>query len=260
MWYIIRNCNAHIATFFRAQTSVKRKNFEVSPFFKDVSISSVYRQEEQTNAFEEALKKSNGKVSLKVVQQYINQNDRLVRGHLAPKADFVFAPQQTATFYYVNSAPQWISFNGGNWARLEKYVRNLATKIDSTLTIYTGTWGLYEVSGKQRAKDSVRTPVFLASNRKTGEQAVPVPLVFWKIVYDKAHGQAVAFVGLNDPSGDLDQNAARSMCPDKCSEITWVQFEPIPKKGLMYCCDVSELVKTIGALPKLPENLSFLTG
>lgn len=38
----------------------------------------------------------------------------LARGHLTAKADYVFAALQMTTFYYINVAPQWQSFNNGN--------------------------------------------------------------------------------------------------------------------------------------------------
>lgn len=49
--------------------------------------------------------------------KYFNQkkNFFLARGHLAPDGDFIDAASQDATYYYLNMAPQWQSFNGGNW-------------------------------------------------------------------------------------------------------------------------------------------------
>lgn len=49
--------------------------------------------------------------------KYIDQkkNFFLARGHLAPDGDFIDAASQDATYYYFNTAPQWQSFNGGNW-------------------------------------------------------------------------------------------------------------------------------------------------
>lgn len=49
----------------------------------------------------------------------------LCRGHLSPKADFVYGVEQSATFHFVNAAPQWHIFNVGNWGRMEAAVREV---------------------------------------------------------------------------------------------------------------------------------------
>jgi DNA/RNA endonuclease G (NUC1) len=58
---------------------------------------------------------------------------------LAAKADFAFGPQQKATFFLTNTAPQWVGFNNGSWLDLEIDVRKFAEKSDRDFIIYTGT-------------------------------------------------------------------------------------------------------------------------
>lgn len=65
--------------------------------------------------------------SFEWADQFI-RNDRqhfLSRGHLTPKADFVYGFEQAATFHFINAAPQWQIFNGGNWVKLEMAIREL---------------------------------------------------------------------------------------------------------------------------------------
>lgn len=44
----------------------------------------------------------------------------LSRGHLAARSDFIYSAHQRASYYYLNTAPQWQAFNGANWAILEE--------------------------------------------------------------------------------------------------------------------------------------------
>jgi len=66
----------------------------------------------------------------------------LARRHHSAKDDYVDGSQQRATFHFVNIAPQWQTFNGGNWEALESSVRAYADKKKLDLVVYTGTYGL----------------------------------------------------------------------------------------------------------------------
>lgn len=56
------------------------------------------------------------------------------------KSDNVHAAAQMATFWYSNAAPQWQTFNGGNWNALEGAVRKYAARQQKDLICYTGTY------------------------------------------------------------------------------------------------------------------------
>ena len=45
----------------------------------------------------------------------------------------------------MNVAPQWQTFNGGNWAELEDEVRNFASDRGLDLVVYTGTNGVLQL-------------------------------------------------------------------------------------------------------------------
>ena len=50
------------------------------------------------------------------------------KGHLSPDAAFIYQLEQYATYYYINAAPQFQSFNGGNWKQLESATREVAER------------------------------------------------------------------------------------------------------------------------------------
>ncbi len=109
---------------------------------------------------------------------------------------------QDATYYFFNVAPQFQSFNNGNWKALEMAVRDYAASKRRDINIYTGTFGqtVYpNVSGEQ-------TPIYLYAG-----ELVPAPLYYWKVVHDPEAGRAAAFVGLNDPHARV---APALMCKD----------------------------------------------
>ncbi len=51
------------------------------------------------------------------------KSNYLSRGHLAPDAGFIYDSFQDATYYFINVAPQFQSFNNGNWRMLEDKIR-----------------------------------------------------------------------------------------------------------------------------------------
>ena len=52
----------------------------------------------------------------------------LARGHLAPDAAFVYQAEADATYFYINVAPQFQSFNNMNWRSIETETQEMAKK------------------------------------------------------------------------------------------------------------------------------------
>ena len=63
-----------------------------------------------------------------VIDLSSGSQDWFAKGHLSPDAAFVYQREQDATYYYINAAPQFQSFNAQNWRYLEEGVRDLAKR------------------------------------------------------------------------------------------------------------------------------------
>ena len=166
-------------------------------------------------------------------------------GHLSPDGDFVDSASQDASYYHINAAPQWQSFNNGNWKKLESDVISKADATKADLTIYTGTYGLLtlaDTNGKQQ-------PIYLAKDANNNN-VIPVPKYYWKVVHDPVAKKAVAFVGINNPHLS-SVVAADIFCTDICSQITWASWTTPQdiSKGYMFCCSVADLQATISYAP-----------
>ena len=64
------------------------------------------------------------------------------RGHLTPNGDFSTDEERKFTMRTTNIAPQRSAFNTGNWAALERALRQHVTETKHALYIITGT-GIY---------------------------------------------------------------------------------------------------------------------
>ena len=94
-----------------------RPSFSQSVYYPGLSVNTLYTQAEQTKTIA-------GIVGSDVLAgQYIVPNSEyyLSRGHMAPDADFIDAASQDASYYFMNAAPQFQTFNNGNW----KYIRKM---------------------------------------------------------------------------------------------------------------------------------------
>lgn len=166
----------------------------------------------------------------------------LSRGHLAPSADFILNTQQHASFFYVNAAPQWQIFNEGNWLSVESVLRNEAKRQALDLEVWTGTYGvqsLKDAEGRQKE-------LYLAEDNR-----IPVPELFWKLVYDPKSETAIAFVGLNDPFATGSASEV-SLCPDVCGDAGWSRRKwNRPGKGRVICCSAQALAAAVPGVPQL---------
>ena len=126
------------------------------------------------------------------------------RGHLCPAGDFRHDKElEDETFYMSNMAPQMPDFNRGIWSDLENKVRSWVKK-RGELIIITG-------------------PILKNGLPMIGRKnQVAVPEKFYKIIYDPAKEEAIAFLFPNKGSIELVKSFTISI--DELEIITGIDF------------------------------------
>ncbi|GJQ77096.1 hypothetical protein Trydic_g23667 [Trypoxylus dichotomus] len=172
----------------------------------------------------------------------------LARAHLAANADFIFGTQRRASFYFLNAAPKWHSFNEGNWLSLEMDIRRFVTSTRQTIQIYTGTFGIstlpHENTGEQ-----IQLFLFVSGD---GNRAIPVPQLFWKVIYEPNSRRGSVFLGVNNPYITLDEVEGQKICRDVSDQIPWLTWSAANiTGGISYACTVDEFRAATGLLQHL---------
>lgn len=183
-----------------------------------------------------------------VIDNYFTKTQLLSRGHLAAKTDFAFAFSERATFHYVNCAPQWTGFNGGNWNTLEVDLRIHIHDAGYDTVIYTGTFGLTQLDDDMGR----RVDIYLYTD-VNNNPVIPVPEFFYKVVYEPSSKRGVAFVGINNPYYTSAEARGMFFCQDLCRgnrDFSWLSWNPDnPNEGYTFCCTVDDFRRTVPHLP-----------
>lgn len=158
----------------------------------------------------------------------------LAKGHLTPDASMVHDFEQKATYYFINAAPQFQAFNNGNWKHLEAKARGLAAKTGRKLTVYQGTQDILTYEDSEGSE----TELYIDYTTKGVKTSLPIPLYFWKVVYDEKNQQGVGFIGVNDIIEDEYSNL---LCDNVCEQLNWIDWKEDFRfdefvKGRMSCC------------------------
>ena len=91
-----------------------------------------------------------------------------------------------------------------------------------------------------------------------GSTAIPVPLVFWKVIYDEKANKGVGFIGLNDVFADEHTNF---LCTNVCEDLKawigdgWMDDMRYKEyvKGRMACCELGDFSNKIDDTPDLTD-------
>ncbi|CAH2062441.1 unnamed protein product, partial [Iphiclides podalirius] len=218
-----------------------RPNFIEGDLFGKIKMTKVYAVENQRARLKATL-------GAGADQTYITKKQFLNRGHLAARADFIMRAAQKASFHYINAAPQWMRGNAGDWAALEEAVRRRISKYGRAVSVYTGTHGVSWLT------DSLGLPkgLFLLTD-ENNNAVVPVPLYFYKLVYDPEELKAVAFVSINSSYYNRSTVEGLTFCRDVCAgsrDYSWLRWRPGDGTH-SFCCDYRDFVRVVTHLPKL---------
>ncbi|XP_034836493.1 uncharacterized protein [Maniola hyperantus] len=221
------------------QTRVDRPYFKDDGHYKNVPVETLFSPRNQKAAV--------AKFVGSLVETYFTQSQQLSRGHLAAKTDFVFAFSERSTFHYVNCAPQWTGFNGGNWNTLEVDLRDHVHNAGYDTIMYTGTYGVTELTNQY----GVREEIYLYKD-SNNNPVIRVPQYYYKVVYEPASKRGIAFVGINNPYYTSHEARDLFFCKDICrsGNFRWLTWHPDnPAEGYTFCCTVPDFRNTIRHLP-----------
>ncbi|KAJ8961882.1 hypothetical protein NQ318_021500 [Aromia moschata] len=174
------------------------------------------------------------------------------KGHLTARTDFNYNAQQMSTFHYINSAPQWQTFNALNWYFLERDLRLYAGNNFVELIVYTGTYGVTTLPHAVTGED-VELYLYVDDN---GNKAMPIPELFWKVAYDPLTKAGVAVLGINNPYQEHVEKSV--ICNDIADELTWLNFDRFNvARGYLYACTIDDFRRVVPHVPEY-EVLSIL--
>ncbi|XP_017128740.1 uncharacterized protein LOC108146987 [Drosophila elegans] len=219
------------------QKNVKRLKFSAAGHFTGFDMARIYSHKSQ-----EKLGVAPGLIDVK-------SGLFLARGHLAAKADLIYASQQRSSFNYVNVAPQWQSFNGGQWAVLEDSTRRYVASSGISATVYTGTYGEMKVAGSKSLH-------LTTDGNNNG--LVTVPQLFYRVLVDNGSPtRGIALLGVNNPHATLAQiHESYIICDPVEDEVPWLSWlhksnaKGNLKKGYLYACSVADLARVVQQLPR----------
>merc|ERR1712180_154234 len=237
---------------FRADTGAyTRKNQRFFKWSTSTKLNKLYSKTSQKSTVTALLGGITSIEDETIIETSSSGTDYFAKGHLSPDAAFVYNVLQDATYYFINVAPQFQSFNNGNWKALEMAVRDLGTSLGRDLQVVTGTYDILQYPNSKKKL----TDIFLEEEKSL----VPAPKYYWKLVRDPITDTAAVFIGLNNPH---IKKAPRKLCRDRCGDMSsWVKWDVSRlDAGYMYCCSVEDASKRIKAIPVVTETGGLLVG
>lgn len=167
----------------------------------------------------------------------------------------VFGSNQVATFYYINAAPQWQTFNNGNWVQVEVDLKKFIAKRNIDTEVYTGTHDILsypDINGKYQK-------IYLATSNMT-KPMLPVPKLYYKVVVAKSINAGIVLIGVNDPHASMERiKSEYIICRDISDKIQYIKWERDNiLAGYSYACSIKDFSAVVKDLPDFPEVTELL--
>jgi hypothetical protein len=234
------------------QRSINRWNITCTSYFEcdTRKFDDFYSREKQYSRLVELIGSVNQ--TLKFVSRNTSSDLYLTKGHLVAVKDFVYNSQQQVTLFCINTAPMWQIIRKGNWRRLENSIRQYASRNGKDLTVYTGTYGVLNLPNVNGSN----VQIYLDVDRN-GHNVVPVPRLFWKLVYDRLTREGIVFLGINNHHKDLYPKEYE-ICTDVCNTTQswftgWDRHQI--SLGYVYCCTVRDFLARTNVIPEFRDNV-----
>ncbi|XP_059045011.1 uncharacterized protein LOC131840833 [Achroia grisella] len=219
------------------------RKFYDTHLFSKVNINKAYKQQNQ---------RLDALLGPGMYKKYVSGAQYLSRGHLAARADFIMRGQQQASYHYVNCAPQWQRGNAGDWTAVESALRQRINTYGSPVTVYTGTMGVMSL-----ADDKGHPQNLYLDDDENNNGVLPVPLYFFKLVYDPRKKTAAAFVSINSSFYNRTVVDRLTFCDESCERHDWLRWRPSDGTH-SFCCDYAALARAVEHVPKLDVKGTFI--
>ncbi|XP_053670165.1 uncharacterized protein LOC128720516 [Anopheles nili] len=227
------------------QTGVARPGWIQGNFYSGVTVNTLYTVNMQRETIATIL---SSQARADELVQTTNNGIYMARGHIAARADFVYATQQNATFWFLNAAPQWQNFNAGNWERIESSVKSFVASRNIHVRVYGGTYGVQT----QADGNNDHHEIWLDFD-PNGRTRLRAPKVYYKILHNEAQNSGIVLIGVNNVHISIEEiRRDYIFCTDVSSQIGWINWDRENlARGYSYACEVNEFNRVTGHLPQL---------
>lgn len=235
------------------QSGFPRPSFLSTGFFNGKYVDTLYTNVNQVAVITQIL--GSEAQALKFIHPSATSDKYLARGHLTAKVEVIYGSQQRGTFWFMNVAPQYQAFNGGNWEALESSTRRFFRDRNiANGDLFTGTYGVMTLPDI----NNVQQEIFLYFD-ENNNGLIPAPALFYKIIVDNNTKKGIAIIGVNNIYLTAEEVADLIICNDVSDGIDWITWDRRNiERGYMYACTVEDLARVVGHLPNIDTSGGLL--